>query len=141
MEAGRLITAKEAERRVLVLENPGLRGASSTTHTKEKGRPWEPGKAFDKSAPVSTIRLASEIGHPTSGRIWLEVNGEARQDGNLSQMIWPVPDVIASLSQLYFLQPGDLIFTGTPAGVGSIQRGDELRGGVDGVEGIRVRIT
>jgi len=108
---------------------------------KEKGRPWEPGKAFDKSAPVSAIRPASEIGHPSSGRIWLEVNGEVRQDGNLSQMIWPVPDIIAYLSRLYALQPGDLIFTGTPAGVGSIQRGDELRGGADKVGGIRVRIV
>jgi fumarylpyruvate hydrolase len=108
---------------------------------KEKGRPWEPGKAFDKSAPVSTIRPASEIGHPVSGRIWLEVNGEVRQQGDLKQMIWPVPDIVAHLSRLYTLQPGDLIYTGTPAGVGFLQRGDELRGGVDGVERIRVRIT
>src|SRR5207248_4254904 len=79
---------------------------------KEKGRPWEPGKAFDKSAPVSGIRPAAQIGHPRSGRIWLEVNGQVRQDGNLSQMIWPVPDILAYLSQLYVLQPGDLIFTG-----------------------------
>jgi len=108
---------------------------------KEKGRPWEPGKAFDKSAPISTIRPASEIGHPSSGRIWLEVNGEMRQQGDLRQMIWPVPDIVAYLSALYTLHPGDLIFTGTPAGVGFVQRGDELRGGVDGVESIRVRIT
>ena len=108
---------------------------------KEKGRPWEPGKAFDKSAPVSTIRPASEIGHPVSGRIWLEVNGEVRQQGDLKQMIWPVPDIVAYLSRLYVLYPGDLIFTGTPAGVGFVQRGDELRGGVDGVERIAVRIT
>jgi fumarylpyruvate hydrolase len=108
---------------------------------KEKGRPWEPGKAFDKSAPVSTIRPASEIGHPVSGRIWLEVNGEVRQQGDLKQMIWPVPDIVAHLSRVYVLYPGDLIFTGTPAGVGFVQRGDELRGGVDGVERISVRIT
>jgi fumarylpyruvate hydrolase len=108
---------------------------------KEKGRPWEPGKAFDKSAPVSTIHPASEIGHPTSGRIWLQVNGEVRQQGDLSQMIWPVRDIIAYLSQLYALQPGDLIYTGTPAGVGMVKQGDELHGGVDGVERISVRIV
>jgi len=108
---------------------------------KEKGRPWEPSKAFDRSAPVSGIRPAARIGHPASGRIWLEVKGEVRQDGNLSQMIWPVPDILAYLSNLYALQPGDLVFTGTPAGVGFLQRGDEVRGGVEGVEEIRVRIV
>jgi fumarylpyruvate hydrolase len=108
---------------------------------KQMGRPWEPGKAFDNSAPVSTIHPVAEIGHPKSGRIWLEVNGETRQQADLSQMIWPVPDIIAYLSRLYAVQPGDLIYTGTPAGVGFVQRGDELRGGVDGVERIRVRIT
>jgi fumarylpyruvate hydrolase len=108
---------------------------------KQMGRPWEPGKAFDNSAPVSTIHPVGEIGHPKSGRIWLEVNGETRQQGDLSQMIWPVPDIIAYLSRLHAVQPGDLIYTGTPAGVGFVQRGDELRGGVDGVERIRVRIT
>jgi len=108
---------------------------------KEKGRPWEPGKSFDTSAPISGIRPATEIGQPISGRIWLEVNGEVRQDGNVSRMIWPVPDIIAHLSRLYAVQPGDLIFTGTPAGVGFVQRGDELRGGVHDVGGLRVRIT
>jgi fumarylpyruvate hydrolase len=108
---------------------------------KEKGRPWEPGKAFDRSAPISAVRPAARIGHPSAGRIWLEVNGQVRQDGNLNQMIWPVPDILAYLSGLYALQPGDLIFTGTPAGVGFLQRGDEVRGAVDGVEEIRVRIV
>ena len=108
---------------------------------KQMGRPWEPGKAFDNSAPVSTIHPVAEIGHPKTGRIWLEVNGEMRQQSDLSQMIWPVPDIIAYLSRLYAVQPGDLIFTGTPAGVGFVKRGDELRGAVDGVERIRVRIT
>ena len=111
------------------------------TAAKEKGRPWEPGKAFDRSAPLSTIHRVSEIGHPKSGRIWLEVNGEVRQQGDLRQLIWPVPDIIAYLSRLYALHPGDLIFTGTPAGVGVIGRGDELRGGVDGVDRLRVRIV
>ena len=129
----------------IALSVPGIvwadRNADLQSAAKEKGRPWEPGKAFDKSAPVSGIRPAAQIGHPRSSRIWLEVNGQVRQDGNLSQMIWPVPDIVAYLSQLYALQAGDLIFTGTPAGVGFLQRGDEVRGGVDGVEVIRVRIV
>lgn len=108
---------------------------------KEKGRPWEPGKAFDKSAPISPIHPAASIGHPKSGRIWLEVNGEMRQQADLSQMIWPVPDIIAYLSRLYAIEPGDLVFTGTPAGVGSVKRGDELRGGVDGIDRIQLRIV
>lgn len=108
---------------------------------RERGRPWEPGKAFDASAPMSKIHPASVIGHPQSGRIWLKVNGEIRQDADLNQLIWPVPDVIAHLSRLNTLQPGDLIMTGTPEGVGPVKPGDKLSGGVDGVDTIEVQIT
>lgn len=107
---------------------------------KKMGRPCEVGKAFDHSAPCSAIVPADVIGHPTSGRVWLEVNGELRQEGDLNQMIWKVPEIIAYLSGLFTLAPGDLVFSGTPAGVGATVRGDVLRGGVDGVGGIALTV-
>jgi fumarylpyruvate hydrolase len=100
---------------------------------KKMGRPWEVGKAFEASAPCSAIRPATEIGHPAAGAVWLEVNGALRQKGDLDQMIWKVPEMISYLSALFTLQPGDLIFSGTPAGVGAVTRGDRLRGGVEKV--------
>lgn len=100
---------------------------------KQKGRPWEAGKAFDHSAPLSAIVPADRIGHPQQGRIWISVNDDIRQDGDLNQLIWSVPEIIATLSTLFELSAGDLIFTGTPAGVGPIQVGDQVRGGVDGI--------
>ncbi|MGF6935288.1 fumarylpyruvate hydrolase [Paraburkholderia sp. UCT70] len=100
---------------------------------KKLSRPWDWAKSFDASAPVSEIRPASDIGHPASGRIWLAVNGEARQQGDLADMIWPVADIISYVSQGVTVKPGDLIFSGTPAGVGALQPGDKLTGGVEGV--------
>ena len=108
---------------------------------KRMGRPWEIGKAFDASAPCSAIRMAREIGHPDKGPVRLAVNGEMRQDGDLSQMIWSVPETIAFLSGLFELAPGDLIMTGTPAGVGAVSRGDRLEGSVEGVGSLSVRVT
>jgi len=107
---------------------------------RDKGRPWDVGKGFDQSAPVSPIHRAADIGHPASGRIWLEQNDAIKQDGDLKQMIWPVPDIIAYLSKLFVLRPGDLIYTGTPAGVGPVKPGDRLVGGVDGVDQIAIEI-
>lgn len=100
---------------------------------KDSGRPWDMAKGFDASAPCSDLVPASRLGHPQDARIWLEVNGEVKQQGNLNEMIWQIPDVIASLSRLVALAPGDLIYTGTPAGVAALKPGDQLRGGVDGV--------
>jgi fumarylpyruvate hydrolase len=108
---------------------------------RDRGRPWEPGKGFDESAPISAIHPASRIGHPATGRIWLQVNGETKQDADLKQLVWPVPDIIACLSKLYELHPGDLIYTGTPEGVGPVMRGDEMRGGVEGVDEIAIRVA
>jgi fumarylpyruvate hydrolase len=108
---------------------------------KKMGRPWETGKGFDGSAPCTPIRRASDIGHPASGAIWLEVNGAPRQRGDLNQLIWTIPEMIAYLSSLFTLAPGDLIFTGTPAGVGPVARGDVLKGGVDGVGTLTVRVV
>jgi fumarylpyruvate hydrolase len=100
---------------------------------KKTGRPWEWGKAFDASAPCAALRPVSEVGHPATGRVWLDVNGETRQQGDLNELIWPVADIISHVSQAVALQPGDLIYTGTPAGVGALQPGDRVSGGVEGV--------
>ena len=100
---------------------------------KKDGRPWDMAKGFDASAPCSPLLPASRTGHPREARIWLEVNGQLKQEGKLNEMIWPVPDVIAYLSRFVTLAAGDLIFTGTPAGVGALEPGDHVRGGVDGV--------
>ena len=100
---------------------------------KKMGRPWEVAKAFEKSAPVSALVPASKIGHPQEGAVWLDVNGERRQSGDLARMIWKLPEIIAELSKLFTLAPGDVIMTGTPAGVGPVKRGDTVACGVDGV--------
>ncbi|URQ74668.1 MAG: fumarylacetoacetate hydrolase family protein [Candidatus Ochrobactrum gambitense] len=108
---------------------------------KKAGRPWEVAKAFEHSAPCSAIAPVSDVGHPQSASISLSINGETRQSGDLNQMIWKVAETISYLSSLFELQPGDLIFTGTPAGVGPVQRGDRLVGKVDGVGGLSVTVA
>ncbi|MDH3439814.1 MAG: fumarylacetoacetate hydrolase family protein [Gammaproteobacteria bacterium] len=107
---------------------------------KEKGRPWEIAKGFDQSAPISAIHRASEVGHPAEGRIWLAVNGQIRQDAGLNELIWDVAESIAELSTLFELAPGDLLFTGTPAGVGPLVPGDEVTGGIEGIDEIQITI-
>jgi fumarylpyruvate hydrolase len=107
---------------------------------KKLGRPWEVGKAFESAAPCSEIVPASAIGHPAQGAVWLKVNGQERQRGDLNQLIWKVPEMIAYLSGLFELRAGDLIFSGTPAGVGPVKRGDVLHGGVDGVGELKVTV-
>lgn len=108
---------------------------------KKMGRPWEIGKAFEHSAPCSALVPASEIGHPASGKLWLDVDGERRQDGDLNQMIWKIPEMISYLSGLFTLVPGDIILTGTPAGVGPVKKGNVLRGAVEGVGGLEVKVV
>ena len=105
---------------------------------KKTGRPWDMAKGFDLSAPTSAIRPVSEIGHPERGSIWLRINDELRQQGDLGQQIWKVPETIAYLSTLVELRPGDLIMTGTPKGVGPVHRGDRLVGHIDGVGDLEV---
>ena len=111
---------------------------------KASRRPWDTAKGFDASAPVSCLHPLAELGDPqawlASRRIWLDVNGQRRQDGNLDEMIWSVAEVIAELSTYFRLLPGDLVFTGTPSGVGELQRGDLLEGGVDDLDTLRVRL-
>jgi fumarylpyruvate hydrolase len=105
---------------------------------KKAGRPWDMAKGFDCSAPTGSIRAVEDIGHPTSGAIWLRINGEPRQEGDLDQQIWKVPETISFLSILVALRPGDLIMTGTPRGVGRVEPGDRLEGHIDGVGDLSV---
>ncbi|RJG07639.1 FAA hydrolase family protein [Noviherbaspirillum cavernae] len=108
---------------------------------REQGRPWEIGKSFDYSAPIGPIHPASAIGHPTRGAISVEVDGVVKQSSDVSHLIWSVPETIANLSTLFELQPGDLIFTGTPEGVGAVQRGQTMAGRIDGLETIHVKVV
>jgi fumarylpyruvate hydrolase len=110
---------------------------------KKAGRPWEVAKSFEGSAPATALVPVAITGHPERGAIRLEVNGEIRQDGDLAAMIWKVPEIIAHLSALFTLAPGDLILTGTPAGVGPVARGDRLLGRVEvpGIEELRVEVV
>lgn len=104
------------------------------------GRPWCWGKAFDNSAPIGEITPVAECGHLAAGSIWLDVNGVRRQEGDLNQLIWSVPEVIAYLTQSMAIAPGDLIMTGTPAGVGAVVAGDKLSGGIDGLGSLSISI-
>jgi fumarylpyruvate hydrolase len=110
------------------------------TEAKNLQRPWEVGKAFEKSAPIAEIVRASEIGHPGKGAIWLDVDGKRKQTGDLNQLIWKVPEVIQHLSALFELAPGDLIMTGTPSGVGAVKKGETMHGHVDGVGDIKTPV-
>jgi len=105
------------------------------------GHPWDTGKGFDHSAPISAISTAEQTGLLDHGRICLEVNGEIRQDADINQLIWKCSEIIAELSKLYLLKPGDLIFTGTPAGVGAVVPGDRLDAYVENVGSISIEIT
>lgn len=107
---------------------------------RDKGRPWDWGKAFDQSAPIAPLHRVDRSFHPNSGRIWLAVNGELKQDADLKELIWSVPDIIAILSRSMVLKPGDLVMTGTPAGVGAIVTGDKVTGGIDGLSEIDITI-
>ena len=108
---------------------------------KKMGRPWDTGKAFDQSAPCGEITPVSKCGHPSKGAVQLLVNGEVRQAGDLNQLIWNVPDTIAYLSTLFTLEPGDLIYSGTPAGVGPVKKGDLLEGSVEGLVNLKTKIV
>jgi fumarylpyruvate hydrolase len=108
---------------------------------KKLARPWEVAKAFEHSAPITAIVPAQHVETIARGAVWLEIDGVRKQSGDLSQMIWDVPNQIAFLSTLFELQPGDLIFTGTPSGVGPVKRGDKLKGHIDGVGDLEVTVV
>jgi fumarylpyruvate hydrolase len=107
---------------------------------KQKGLPWDTSKGFDCSAPLGAIRPAAR-GHLSKGRIWLTVNGQLRQESDIAEMIWSVPEMVAELSTLFELKPGDLVFTGTPAGVGALKPGDRVEGGIAGLDTLRHTIA
>lgn len=108
---------------------------------KEKGHPWDMAKGFDQSAPIGEIQALAAVGHPAQGSIWLRLNGQLRQSGDLDQMSWKVAEIIAKLSAFVALAPGDLIFTGTPSGVSTVRPGDLLEAGIAGVGELMVRIV
>jgi fumarylpyruvate hydrolase len=108
--------------------------------SRDLKRPWEVGKAFDASAPCGALKPASEIGHPAKGRITLKVNSQIRQDGDLNQLIWNVPEIISNLSEMVELVAGDIIMTGTPAGVAATVAGDKIECEVEGVGKLSVTI-
>jgi len=108
---------------------------------RDKGRPWDTGKSFANAAPIGAIHPAAEIGHPRGGRIEFRVNGAMRQRGDLADMIWSVDEIIAELSTYYPLLPGDLIFTGTPAGVGAMAPGDRGEGTIENLDTIKIEIA
>ena len=108
---------------------------------REKKRPWDIGKSFASAAPIAPIHPAAKTGALTRGAITLDVNGQRRQSGDLSDMVWDVPNVLAFLSKLYRLEPGDLIFTGTPAGVGAVVPGDRLDGRIEGLTPLSIEIV
>lgn len=108
--------------------------------SRESKGPWDIGKDFENAAIISAIRPVEQIGHPASGRIELSVNGEQRQDSDLENLIWSVPEIIAHLSRFYRLEPGDLIYTGTPDGVGPVRPGDRISGSVAAVGEIFLQI-
>jgi len=107
---------------------------------REKKRPWDIGKSFAGAAPIAPIHPAGAVGHPARGAIWVDVNGTRRQTGDLADMIWDVPHTLAFLSQYYELLPGDLVFTGTPSGVGPVVAGDRLDGGIDRLGSLAVMV-
>lgn len=108
---------------------------------KKMGRSWEGAKAFEFSAPISPLVPASKIGHPDKGAVWLDVNGARKQSGDLDQMIWKTAEIIAELSKVFTLAAGDVIMTGTPAGVGPVVKGDVMECGVDGVGTLTVKVV
>lgn len=108
---------------------------------REMGRPWEIGKAFDHSAPIGPIHPASEVGHFENAALWLTVNGETKQKSDVSHLIWSVAETVAYLSKFFRLEPGDLIFTGTPEGVGAVKKGDTMKVGVERLGEVTVRVA
>jgi fumarylpyruvate hydrolase len=108
---------------------------------RDKGRPWDMGKAFDQSAPCGTIVPAAQSGHPTEGAVWVTVDGETRQSSDLSHLIWKVPEIVNYLSGLVELKPGDLIYTGTPDGVGPVKPGQTMNGHIDGIGDLTIKIA
>ena len=141
-QGGRDIRAEDASKHIfgyavgLDMTRRDLQG-----EMKKQGRPWSIGKGFDHSAPIGPITPAAQAGGIEQAALWLQVNGAERQRSNVSQLIWSIGEIIEHLSHAWALQPGDLIYTGTPAGVAAVVRGDTLSAGVDGLCGIELKVT
>ncbi|MGN6230488.1 MAG: fumarylacetoacetate hydrolase family protein [Trinickia sp.] len=108
---------------------------------REMGRPWEIGKAFDRSAPIAPIHRVSDVGHFEQASIWLTVNGETKQKSDVSHLIWSVAETISDLSKFFRLEPGDVIYTGTPEGVGAVKSGDLMIAGIERLGELRARVA
>lgn len=108
---------------------------------RDKGRPWDVSKGFDYSAPIAPIKPVASTGEMLDAQIWLKVNGERRQDSSIAKLIWSVDETIEHLSRFFELRAGDLIYTGTPEGVGAVKRGDELEGGIERLGGLKVKVV
>jgi fumarylpyruvate hydrolase len=141
-EAGHDIPVEEADRHVFgYAVGIDMTRRDLQFAMRDKGRPWELGKAFDESAPLAPLRPVAVFGHPANQAIWLTVDGFDRQRSTLKELIWSVPEIIANLSTFFTLKPGDLIYTGTPEGVGPVTRGQTLRGGIDGLGELKVTLV
>lgn len=141
-QGGRDIDAAQAEQHIWgYAAGLDLTRRDLQQQAKRVGGPWEPAKAFDHSAPCTPLARAASIGHPRQGAIWLAVNGTQRQRADLADLLWPVPALVAMLSRSVTLLPGDLLYTGTPAGVGPLQAGDRITGGVTGIGDFSMTVT
>ena len=141
-EGGRAISASQAPRHVFgYAVGLDMTRRDLQMSARKQGRPWDMGKGFDESAPCAPLVAASVCGYLERGAISLEVNGEVRQKSDIANLIWSVPEVIQHLSRFVTLCPGDLIFTGTPEGVGPVEAGDVMEGHIDGLEDLRTTVV
>jgi fumarylpyruvate hydrolase len=141
-EGGRAISAEQAHRHVFgYAVGLDMTRRDLQMNARKQGRPWDMGKGFDESAPCAPLIPASVCGYLERGAIWLEVNGEVRQKSDIAHLIWSVPEVIQHLSRFVTLCPGDLIFTGTPEGVGPVEAGNVMEGHIDGLEDLRTTVV
>lgn len=141
-QGGRAIDAAQAEQHIWgYAAGLDLTRRDLQREAKRAGGPWEPAKAFDRSAPCTPLVSAAAIGHPRQGVVWLAVNGTQRQRADIAGLLWPVPALVAMLSRSVTLLPGDLIYTGTPAGVAALQPGDRVTGGVAGIGDFSMTVT
>ena len=140
-EGGRNIAAADAKRHIYgYATGLDMTRRDLQLEAREKGRPWDTGKNVEQSSPLGLIHPATKVGHLATGRIELTVNGIVKQEADLADLIWSVPDVIAYVSRFYRLEPGDLIYTGTPAGVGAVVEGDNIAVSVTGLSDCVVTI-
>jgi fumarylpyruvate hydrolase len=140
--AGRAVSSAEALGHVVgYAVGIDLTRRDLQNEAKRNGQPWDMSKGFDHSAPCGPLNLVEQVGHPTRGRIWLTVGGAVRQEGDLRDMLWNVAEVLSVLSRQVTIQPGDLVFTGTPPGVGPVVPGDTIEAGVDGLIGVSCTIV